>query len=109
MMANMSNDITVMDLNATEDASMMFANVFDELQKQMAIVQIALEFIEETGRGSWVDSLRDDVEMLQLQLTETAAVTADISDYLFDMVNTFRGDSEYVDGEDFGDDLEDYE
>jgi hypothetical protein len=104
MMANMSNDITVMDLNATEDASMMFANVFDELQKQMAIVQIALEFIEETGRGSWVDSLRDDVEMLQLQLTETAAVTADISDYLFDMVN-----SEYVDGEDFGDDLEDYE
>ncbi|NOK85691.1 MAG: hypothetical protein GFH27_549367n6 [Chloroflexi bacterium AL-W] len=105
----MSDDITVMDLNATEDASMMFANVFDELQKQMAIIQIALEFIEETGRGSWIEAVRDDVEMLQLQLTESAAVTADISDYLFDMVSAFRGDNEYVDGDDLGDDLEDYE
>jgi hypothetical protein len=105
----MSDDITVMDLNATEDASLMFANVCDELQKQMAIVQIALEFIEESGRGKWVDNLRQDVENLQIQLTEAAGMTADISDYLFDMVSTFRGDSAYVDGDDFGDDLEDYE
>jgi hypothetical protein len=109
----MSDDITVVDLNATEDASMMFANVFDELQKQMAIVQIALEFIEESGRGSWVDNLRQDVENLQLQLSEAAGMTADVSDYLFDMVSTFRGDSAYVEGDDFGDDfgddLEDYE
>ncbi|TVR18524.1 MAG: hypothetical protein EA396_14405 [Anaerolineaceae bacterium] len=101
----MNDDITVMDLNATEDASMMLANVFDEIQKQMAMVQMALQFIEENGRGKWLDAVRDDVDMLQLQLTESAALTADISDYLFDMVNTFRGDSEYVDG----DDLEDYE
>lgn len=101
----MNDDITVMDLNATEDASMMLANVFDEIQKQMAMVHMALQFIEENGRGKWLDAVRDDVDMLQLQLTESAALTADISDYLFDMVNTFRGDSEYVDG----DDLEDYE
>jgi hypothetical protein len=97
-----SKDITVLDIAATEDASFTFADVLQELHKQMAIIQFALADVSQRGRGEWLDKLHEDVEILQLYLDEAAAQAIDISDYLYDMVSDFRGDSAYVDGDDYG-------
>lgn len=99
----MKDKIVVMDINTTERASVMLADVFSELQRQMIKAQIVLESVAQRGSGDWLDVMQDDVELLQLQLEDAANLSADISDYLHDMVSVFRGDSAYVDGDDFED------
>ncbi|MFW5691091.1 MAG: hypothetical protein ACOCXZ_01210 [Chloroflexota bacterium] len=100
-------DITIMDINATEDASLTMADVFGELQRQITQVQYALGLVAAQGRGEWIEQLEEDVELLLVQLDSAAGLTADVSDFLFEMVRVFRGDSAFVD--DDPDDLEDYE
>lgn len=97
-------NIDIMDIVTTEDASMLFADVMDELHRQMAIINFTLADVESQGRGEWLEKLRSDVEIIQLYLDESAAMAVEISDYLFDMVNVFRGDSALVDG-----DIDDFE
>lgn len=84
-------DIPIVDFNATEDGAMSLLDVFDDLQKQIAVVAFTMDHLSETGRGEWIEALRGDMETLMEQIDNASVIAAELSDFLLKMVIAFRG------------------
>jgi hypothetical protein len=97
------NDITVIDFNLTEDAAMILSEVGEDLEKQMMMVQLALDLVETSGRGAWLADVRQQTDGIQMQMEDTHRLLAGLSNRLVDLVSAMRGDSAYVDGDDWED------
>ncbi|PJF22564.1 MAG: hypothetical protein CUN56_05350 [Phototrophicales bacterium] len=96
-------EITVVDFNATESGAMTLIDVFENLQKQIAMIAFAMDHISETGRGEWIEALQDDMENLMDQIDNASVVAVELSEFLLNMVVTFRGYLTVDD--DFGEDF----
>lgn len=89
--------IDVIDLLTADQASLTLADVMDELNHQLAIVQATIAEVNQRGRGEWLDKLHTHADVLTLYLDEAAARAAEISNYLYDTVSVYRGDNALVD------------
>lgn len=96
-------DITVVDFNATEDGALTLMDVFENLQKQIAVVAFTMDHISETGRGEWIEALQGDMDTLMDQIDNASVIAAELSEFLLKMVIAFRGYLTVDD--DFGEDF----
>jgi hypothetical protein len=95
----MSDDIAVMSIQRVEDGTHNFAQIYMELQKQVAMIQFALADLQEHGRGEWMELVEEDVQIILSSVQIASELSADVCADLDDLLVKFLGEADEYPGE----------